>query len=155
MTAYRMQGLLFVFLGLVSGYESWQINETVRPTGNFDAIGPDRYLALLSVIMVVVGLWLAVRPPQGGGAASDWSDLRRWPPAHYLVVLAILTAFVWAMPWTGFVFGSLFFFILMYRLLGGWSWLRTLSYAAITTIFIYVIFVYVSDLPMPKSFLGI
>lgn len=154
MTLQRVQGLLFVLFGIISSYDSWRIIATVRPTANFDAIGPDRYLLFLSALMIVVGLLLALRP-SGGSASFDWSDLRKWPPANYLVVIAIMVAFVWGMSYLGFTIACLAFFVAAYRLLGDWSWSRTIGYAAITTVFIYVVFVYFSDMSLPKSFLGI
>jgi hypothetical protein len=154
MAVHRLQGLLFCFLGIVASFDSWRITESVRPTGNFDAIGPDRYLAILSGLMIVLGLALALRP-QTDGPSSDWSDLRRWPPADYLVVAVILAAYIWAIPLIGFSVATLLFFIALYRLLGSWSWQRTMGYAVFTTVFIYVVFIYFCDLSLPKSFLGV
>jgi hypothetical protein len=152
--AHRIQGILFILLGVVALFDSWRITENVRPTANFDGIGPDRYLALLSVIMIVLGLALAVRS-KIAGETSDWSDLRRWPPADFLIVAIIMAAFIWAIPVIGFSIACLLFFIAAYRVLGAWSWPRTLGYATLTAVFIYVLFIYLADLPMPKSFLGV
>lgn len=130
------------------------MTETLRPGGNFDTIGPDRYLAIISAILILFGAILVVRPPKDGGAA-DWSDLRKWPLPDYLIVALILMAYIWAIGAIGFSISSIIFFIALYRLLGQWSWPRTMTYAFATATFIYLVFVYFSDLPMPKSFLGI
>jgi hypothetical protein len=154
MTLARIQGLLFILFGIVSSYDSWRITTTVRPTGNFDAIGPDRYLLLLSFIMMLVGLLLVLRPPLQTGNVSV-RNLFQWPPAHYLTVIAIMVLFVWVMPYIGFAFACLAFFLAMYWLLGNWSWPRIVLYTVITTAFIYVVFIYLSDMSLPKSPLGI
>jgi hypothetical protein len=150
----RIQGLLFVLLGIVSAFDSWRISETVRPDATFDGVGPDRYLAILSALMIVLGIALALRPP-GPGQASDWSDLRRWPPPDYLIVAVILTIFIWAISAIGFSVSSFFFFVVLIRFLGKTSWPRTVAYAGITTVSLYAIFIYFADMPLPKSFLGV
>ncbi|MEI9806297.1 MAG: FAD-dependent oxidoreductase [Pseudolabrys sp.] len=154
MFAQRIHGLLFVFFGLVSAFDSWRISTSVRPTATFDEVGPDRYLAILSGLMIVLGLALALRPQPAEGS-GNWSDLRKWPPPEYVVVLVVLTLFIWAIPVVGFSISSLLFFVASYKLMGNWSWPRTLTYAIITTVFIYVVFVYFADMSMPRSFLGI
>ncbi|HWV55401.1 MAG TPA: tripartite tricarboxylate transporter TctB family protein [Pseudorhodoplanes sp.] len=153
MTLTRIQGLLFILLGVVSSYDSWRIVSNVRPTGNFDAVGPDRYLLGLSVIMIVVGALLAARSSAQGGSVSV-AELFRWPPPHFVSVLVIVTAFVWLMPYIGFTFSCLLFFLTVYRLLGEASWPRIVVHAVLTTAFIYVIFIYFSDMSLPKSPLG-
>ncbi|MBX9840794.1 MAG: tripartite tricarboxylate transporter TctB family protein [Xanthobacteraceae bacterium] len=154
MAAHRIQGLLFVLLGAVSLFDSWRITETIRPTTNFDGIGPDRYLAILSALMIVLGLSLALRPMTSAGA-GDWSDLRRWPLPDFLIVAIVLALFVFAIPIIGFSFSCLLFFSVLYRFLGKMSWPRTVIYAVLTTVAIYVIFIYFADMSLPKSFLGV
>lgn len=154
MAVHRIHGLLFVLFGVVSSFDSWRINSSVRPTASFDGVGPDRYLAILSVLMIVLGLALALRPA-AGSEASDWSDLRRWPPADYLIVAVILGLFIWAIPLIGFSISCLLFFVALYRFLGKISWPRTVTYALVTTISIYIIFIYFADMSLPKSFFGV
>lgn len=60
---HRIPGLIFVILGLASLADAWRITSTVRDTATFDALGPDRYLMLASVLMVISGALLALIPP--------------------------------------------------------------------------------------------
>lgn len=154
MAVHRIQGLLFILFGIVASLDSWRITESVRPTANFDTIGPDRYLAILSALMILLGLGLALRP-KSAGQAGDWGDLCKWPPADYLIVTVILVAYIWLISVIGFAISSLLFFVALFRLLGEWSWARTLSYAVITTVCLYVVFIYLADMSLPTSFLGI
>jgi hypothetical protein len=153
MTLARVQGLLFIFFGAVSAYDGWRISSTVRASANFDAVGPDRYLLALSVVLIVVGILLAVRPslPKASvSAVQIWS----WPPPHYLSVLIMLILFVALMPYLGFSVACLLFFVASYRLLGEWTWARVLAYSVLTTAFAYVVFIYFSDMSLPTSPLG-
>jgi hypothetical protein len=53
----RVTGVLFIALGVLSMVDGWRVTEQARPTGNFDAIGPDRYLMGLGALMLIAGLW--------------------------------------------------------------------------------------------------
>lgn len=152
--AHRIQGLLFILIGVVSLIDSWRIMKWVRPDAFFDGIGPDGYLAVVSAIMILLGIALTVRS-KIEGETSDWSDLRRWPPADYLIVAVILALYIVAIPIAGFSFSCLLFFVALYKLLGGWSWGRTVGYAFVSAACIYVVFVYLAEMPLPKSFLGV
>ena len=150
MALARIQGLLFILFGAVSTYDGWRMSSTVRPDANFDAVGPDRYLIALSVIMIVIGFFLAARPSTlkvEPGAMQLWS----WPPPHYLSVLVLLITFVAIMPYLGFTIACLLFFTASYRLLGDWSWARVAAYSVLTTAFVYVVFIYLADMSLPKS----
>ena len=61
----RAHGILFVLLGVVSLVDGWRVTVQARETADFDAIGPDRYLLALGVLMLAAGLWrlLARRSP--------------------------------------------------------------------------------------------
>lgn len=149
--AHRIQGMIFTLLGIVGLFDTWRINDEVRPTANFDGIGPDRYLAIISAILIVLGLALAFRS-KIAGETSDWSELRRWPPVDYLVIAIILAVFIWAIPVIGFSAACLLFFMATFKVLGDWSWPRTAVYSLAMAIFIYAVFIYFADLPMPKTF---
>jgi hypothetical protein len=153
MTLARIQGLLFILFGAVSTYDGWRISSTVRPSANFDAIGPDRYLLALSIVMMIIGTFLVVRPSTlkiAPGAIQIWS----WPPPHYLSVLVMLVTFVALAPYLGFTAACLLFFLASYRLLGEWTWARVAVYSVLTTAFMYVVFIYLADMSLPKSPLG-
>lgn len=152
--AHRIEGFFFILLSFIGLYDTWRIRTEVRPTADFDGIGPDGYLAILSLILLALGLTLALRS-KIPGETSDWSDLRRWPPPDYVVVAAIMTVFVALIPVIGFSISSLMFFLALFGLLGDWSWTRTVGYAVVTTAVVYIVFVYFADMSLPKSFLGV
>lgn len=153
MTLARIQGLLFIFFGAVSTYDGWRISWTVRPSANFDAVGPDRYLLALSAIMIFIGALLVVRPTTLKVAPSSM-QLWNWPPPHFLSILVLLVVLVAVMPYVGFTAACLLFFVASYRLLGDGTWARVITYSALTTAFMYVVFIYLADMSLPKSPLG-
>ena len=151
---YRVQGLTYVLLGAVSLIEGWHITQTAREGANFDAIGPDRYLMALGALLGVVGLWLAMRPPQSAENA----------PASYLsgearmtlfVCIAMLAAFTLAMPYIGFTLGCFVFLTVLFRHLSDWSWLRSIAAGALTSAFFYVGLIRLADVPLPSGVAGL
>lgn len=154
MSPTRIQGLLFMALSVVSIADGWRITSDVRDGANFDPIGPDRYLMIVSATLLVIGLWLVVgvRPVAVGVPAK--ATPRVWPPSNFVLVLLTLSIFAFAIPWVGFLVACLGFFVIMFRLLSDWNWTVTLGAAVITSLAFYGGFIRLADLPMPKGVLG-
>ena len=151
---YRVQGLVYALLGAVSLFEGWHITKTAREGANFDAIGPDRYLMALGALLIVVGLWLAIRPPQSAdeAPASYWSGEAR---TTLIVCIAMLAAFTLAMPYAGFTLGCFVFLAVLFRYLSDWSWPRSTAAAALTSAFFYVGLIRLADVPLPSGMAGL
>ena len=146
---YRVQGALLGLLGAGSVVEAWRITQEVREAGNFDAIGPDRYLMGLGVLMAVIGLWMALRPP----AADQFGSLpaQRSVGATFCVTVGLTAALALALPYIGFAPASFLFLTIMFRHFGEWSWLRSAAASAATAGVFYVVFIWLADLPLPHG----
>jgi hypothetical protein len=151
---YRIQGGMYFLLGGVSLAEGWHIAQTAREASNFDAIGPDRYLMALSILLLALGLWLALRPPQSAGEAetSYWSAETR---TKLVTCIAMLAAFTLAMPFIGFTLGCFVFLTVLFRQLGNWSWLRSAGAAGIAAAFFYIGLIRFADVPLPTGMIGL
>jgi hypothetical protein len=151
---YRAQGVAYLLLGGISLAEGWHITRTAREGANFDAIGPDRYLMALGVVLLALGAWLALRPPQStqeGPTSHLPADAR----TNLLVCLGLLAAFTLAMPYVGFTIGSFMFLAILFRRLSDWSWLRSTSAAAIASAMFYIGLVRLADVPLPSGMAGL
>jgi hypothetical protein len=151
---YRVQGLVYALLGAVSLIEGWHITKTAREGANFDAIGPDRYLMALGALLIVVGLWLAIRPPQSADEAPA-SYLSGEARTTLIVCIAMLAAFTLAMPYAGFTLGCFVFLAVLFRYLSDWSWPRSTAAAALTSAFFYVGLIRLADVPLPSGMAGL
>jgi hypothetical protein len=151
---YRVQGLVYALLGAVSLIEGWHITKTAREGANFDAIGPDRYLMALGALLIVVGLWLAIRPPQSADEAPA-SYLPAEARTTLIVCIAMLAAFTLAMPYAGFTLGCFVFLAVLFRYLSDWSWPRSTAAAALTSAFFYVGLIRLADVPLPSGMAGL
>ncbi|TCT06215.1 tripartite tricarboxylate transporter TctB family protein [Aquabacter spiritensis] len=149
----RIWGLMFIAFGAVWMWDGWRLETAERSSSMFDDLGPDRYLVVLGLIMVAVGVALAVRPPpnlmkRDGGAAAFW------PPRPPVTFTLAMVAYALIMPRLGYVAATFLFFILIFYLAGKRSVLANLGYGAVCTAVFYVIFKQFADMPLPTGLLS-
>jgi hypothetical protein len=149
----RVTGVLFIALGVLSMVDGWRVAEQARPTGNFDAIGPDRYMMGLGALMLIAGLWRFLsRPetePQGrAGTSSD-----ELPTLS--LALGLFAAFAFAVPYIGYSPACFLFLAALLWVLSGWPWWKAIAVAVPIAIVFHVAFVDLADMPFPKGYFGI
>jgi hypothetical protein len=147
----RVTGVLFIALGIVSMVDGWRVTEQARPTGNFDAIGPDRYMIGLGVLMLVAGLWRLLsrsetEPSERAGAESNERPI-------LALTLALFAAFAFAVPYLGFSLACFLFLAAELWLLSGWAWWKAIAVAVPIAVAFHVAFVSFADMPFPKGYL--
>lgn len=149
MLLYRAQGVILALLGAGSVLESWRITQAAREGANFDAIGPDRYLLALGVLMVVIGIWMALRPP----VTDQFGPLPEQPRvgSTFYITVAMLAALTATLPYIGFPLASFAFLTFMFHRFGGWSWLRSSAVSVGVAAVFYITFVWMADLPLPHG----
>jgi len=146
---YRVQGAVLGLLGAGSVVEAWRITQEAREAANFDAIGPDRYLMGLGLLMAVIGLWMARRPP----VADQFGSLpaQRSVGATFYITVGLTAALALALPYIGFAPASFLFLTIMFRQFGEWSWVRSAAASAVTAAVFYIMFIWLADLPLPHG----
>lgn len=146
---YRAQGIILTVLGVGSVLEGWHITRAARESGNFDAIGPDRYLIGLAAVMAIVGLWMALRPP----VADYFGSLAQQPKVGptFFITVGMLAALSAALPYIGFPIASFVFLAVMFHHFSEWSWLRSSAVSVLVAAIFYVTFVRLADLPLPHG----
>lgn len=157
MLLHRLHGLLFLLLGVGSVVDGWRITRQAREGANFDAIGPDRYLMALGVLMLLAGLWRLLRgpEPQTEMMSAAVPDRVGGARSNLLVTVALLVGFALLVPVLGFSPTCFLFLTVLLRVLGGWTWWRSLGVAAPIALAFHVAFIQFADMPLPKGFLGI
>jgi len=151
MLLYRAQGLILALLGAGSMLEAWRITQAAREGANFDAIGPDRYLMALGVLMTVIGLWMALRPP----VTDRLGSLPEQPGvgSTFFITLAMLVALMALLPHVGFTIASFAFLIVMFHRFGGWSWMLSAAAASLVAAVFHVTFIWLADVPLPRGYI--
>lgn len=153
MALQRIYAIFFTFLGVVSLVDAARISYQAREGANFDAIGPDRYLLVLGVLMLAGGLWSLLRPEQIGVPQRGERGAPAVPmmTSRLLLTLALLAGFAALTPVVGFSLACLVFLTLELRILSNWQWWRVLSLAAMMALAFHVTFVQLADMPLPRG----
>jgi putative tricarboxylic transport membrane protein len=122
------------------------------PFGKMDQPGAAIFPVVAGVIALLAS---AVTMHEGWQmTAADTIEVPAGADAKRVLSLgAMLLLYFIAMPWLGHVLSSAFFFVAVMRLLSKYSWPRTLAYAAVMSVGLYVLFVHVLEVPMPAGVL--
>jgi hypothetical protein len=150
----RAHGIFFVLLGLVSLADGWRIGQQAREGANFDAIGPDRYLLALGVVMLVAGLWGLVKRPELAHAPDAASGQHTGSvTARLVLTVAMIGGLAALTPVVGFPIACALFLTLQFRTLGGWPWWKSAGLAVTIALAFYVTFIALADMPLPKGYI--
>jgi hypothetical protein len=147
----RVTGVLFIALGIVSMVDGWRITEQARPTGNFDAIGPDRYMMGLGALMLLAGLWRLLSRQEAQPGARGATDSDGLP--ILASTLGLFAAFAFAVPFLGFSLACFLFLAAQLWVLSGWAWWKAVAVAVPLAIAFHAAFVTFADMPFPKGVL--
>jgi hypothetical protein len=152
MLLQRAQGLIFVLIGLISLVDGWRITLQAREAANFDAVGPDRYLLALGVVLLSSGAWSMLGHQQPARQSRVLSEAKPGGMTSTLVLtLAALAGFAALTPLLGFSLACFLFLALQLWLLASWPWWRSLVIAAVIAAAFHVTFISLADMPMPKG----
>ena len=154
MILQRAHGIFFMLLGAVSVVDGWRIAQQAREGANFDAIGPDRYLLALGVLMLGAGLWrLFGRPELEAEPEVAVGDRAAGMTSSLMLTLAMLAGFAALTPVLGFSLACVLFLAAQLRLLGSWPWWKSAGVVAVIALALHVTFIRFADMPLPKGYI--
>lgn len=141
--------LLLSLLGVVQGAD---LILRPDPVALYDAIGPGRFVLVISAVLMVAGLTYLVRnrTPRPPGQATG--------PAHTskkaLYTTVSLVMYVALMDVLGFLLASILFLFLMFTFSRNKPWWRNAMLAIIYVLLIYALFVQVFDMELPRGLIA-
>lgn len=71
--------------------------------------------------------------------------------SRLLVLVGAMSVYVVGLPWLGQIVASTLFLISLMRVMSDVSWLRVITYSLVISITIYVVFVRLLNVPMPRG----
>ena len=134
-------GAFLVALGAVALVETFRLRD--------GWLGARLMPAVVGASLVILGLAHRAVP----AVAPEWPGPAGG--ARVVGVLALLTAYVVALPWLGFLPATALLVLPLVRALGGWSWPLTLVTTAAIAVACHVVFKHWLGMPLPPGPLGL
>ena len=150
-----IESVLVITLAGLGLADAWRLSDSIRLGSAFhDVIGPDRYLIIVSVGLLVCGVWNLVASLKEMRHAA----VRETAGKEHKLNLVLLVAFVLilytaAMPFLGYLLATLVFFPVVYFIFGVRPLTKSVVVGVITTVLFYAIFAHFAELPLPKGLL--
>jgi len=138
------EGLLLALVGIVGIVEGFRLNRLSAAAE--EAYGPGWYLLILSVILIVCGLYHLATTFKKTRKEGEKTFFWKGPAA--LCILAMM-AYTILIPYIGYFLGSAIFLFVATRLFGEKSWLISALLAGIGGGALWLIFIYLAKIPMP------
>lgn len=141
-------GFIAVLLGVVS------ILEAVRlyPMKMSVMVGDHSMPALLGLAMIVLGLLLVFLPKNEAFRPEfPEKDTMR----VLIAILAVMFGYWIVMKYLGYLLSTLIASLMLFRITGSYSWMKSALIASVTTAVIYLIFVLWLNMMLPEGFLKI
>jgi hypothetical protein len=149
------ESIVVIFLAALGIADALRLSSVIRPGGTFhDVIGPDRYLAAISVGLLLCGIWALAknlkigRSPLIKKEEGEGSQVNR-----VVLVVLVLVLYAFAMPILGYLLATCFFFPVIYFIFGVRPWLKSILIGLSTTAVFYAMFEYLAEMPLPKGLL--
>jgi len=144
--------LAFVALGAASIWDAQRIGRSFRRTAGYDLLGPGGYLYFVGGLLLVCGVCLAVSA-YWRRRHADRREATAAPGGHataFALTLALL-AYAMLLPALGYLLATAAFFCAAFRLIGVRSHAENAVATLCATAGVYVIFVLLGDLPLPRG----
>ena len=146
--AYLVIGGIGLFFGAVYLGMSFQL-----PFGRLDQPGAGVFPVIVGVIMMFASLttiWEGWQLPK----AKQVEFLADADRKRLLSLIGLLFCYFLALPWLGYIISTMLFCILLMRVLSNLGWPRIVAYSLAMTLALYVVFVFLLKVPMPRGMLG-
>jgi putative tricarboxylic transport membrane protein len=123
------------------------------PLGEMDQPGAGVWPVIVATGMIVaslITLWEGLQMSKAEKVdLPDVTDRKR-----ILSMVGVLFCYILILPWLGQMITSLLFFILILRILSNLQWLRIFLYSLLMSTTLYVVFITLLSVPMPRGILG-
>ena len=151
-----VESILVIALAGLGLTDAWRLSESVRAGGTFhDVVGPDRYLIVLSLGLLVCGAWNLIgslKEIRRHDLKTPGEPAKKEGKLNLVVLVAVvLILYMAAFPFLGYLLATAIFFPVIYFIFGLRPWTKSVIVGILTAALFYVIFAYFSDMPLPKG----
>jgi hypothetical protein len=146
-----IEGIFLLVISFVTIAEGLKLSIYKDADTLFDPVGPGFYVLILGTLLLVVAFFhLKVNYKKN-------IDMARVPIAIELrkkkmLVLATLAGYILLIYFVGYLFASIAFFLMMFRMSGIKSWLTIILFALLFTAFFYIFFIHYGRVMFPRPY---
>jgi putative tricarboxylic transport membrane protein len=137
-------GLILTVIGIVGVIEGFRLNRVSAAAD--EAFGPGWYLLILSVILIICGLYYLAstfkKVNEKMKPALSWKG-----PASFCILAMIFYSFL--IPYIGYFISTAAFVFVATRLFGEQSWVTSTLIAGISGSVFWFVFIFLAQIPMP------
>jgi hypothetical protein len=138
------EGLILTVIGIVGVIEGFRLNRVSAAAD--EAFGPGWYLLILSVILIICGLYYLAstfkKVNEKTETALSWKG-----PASFCILAMIFYSFL--IPYIGYFISTAAFVFVATRLFGEQSWVTSTLVAGISGAVFWFVFIFLANIPMP------
>jgi hypothetical protein len=155
MRAGLIESLVVMAVAGVGLADAWRLSGVLRAGGAFHSnMGPDTYLAAVSVGLLLCGIWALIGTKRDDGAPNAGERAGSGGQASQVArVVLVLVAYVAAFPILGYLLATLIFFPVGFFVFGVRPWTKSLIVGVVVTAVFFVLFAHFAELPLPKGLL--
>lgn len=138
------EGLILTAIGIIGVVEGIRLNRVSAEAD--EAFGPGWYLLILSVILIICGLYYLAstfkKVSEKKETALSWRG-----PASFCILAMIFYSLL--LPYIGYLIGTAAFVFVATRLFGEQSWVKSTLIAGISGTVFWFVFIFLAQIPMP------
>lgn len=138
------EGLILTVIGIVGVVESLRLNRISEAAE--ESYGPGWYLLLLSVILIICGLYYLASTLKRPNKKTE-AEFSLYGPATFAI--AAMSLYTFLLPYIGYFFSTAAFVLAGTRLFGEQSWIKSGLLAGISGAVFWFVFVFLAKIPMP------
>jgi hypothetical protein len=150
-----IESILVIVLACLGIFDAWRLGHLLRSGHTFhDVVGPDRYLAVISVGLLICGIWNLTSGLKSRGLQQHGKVTGERGGAQInqvVLVVFLLAVYTLVIPTFGYLPATAMFFPIIYFIFGVRPWPKSIVVGLITTALFYFIFEYFAEMPLPKG----
>lgn len=147
-----IEGAVLLVISTISLVEGIRLVVEKDPQALYDPLGPDFYILFLGIAMMITAITHVVvnytKPSSLQKVAPDQGMRIRM-----VGITVVCAAYICLISLIGYLWATLFFFLLGFKIIGVKSWATNLVLTFFLTAFYYIVFVKYCTMPLPKGIL--
>lgn len=153
-----MSRIQFIEIVLILGVGLANVIEGIRLNMRgdlqlYDVLGPGRYLIVVGSALTISGIYYLITIIRKRGGIDEFIEIPRSMRIKMLFVIGALAVYTLLISISGYFLSTGVFFILIYQIFEVKPWYKNLTLSILSTMVLWVVFVYLLHMVFPSGIL--